>query len=59
MSNQVTSTVIGQLTQDKQFADWWQSQPVEIPFFDHCKLPIIFLGYEPAQHATFMEQTRL
>jgi P2-related tail formation protein len=28
MSNQVTSTVIGQLTQDKQFTDWWQSQPI-------------------------------
>ena len=56
MSNQVTSTVKGQLTQDKQFADWWQSQSVEIPFFDNWKLPIIFSGYEPAQHATFMEE---
>jgi hypothetical protein len=56
MSNHVTSAVIGQLTQDKQFADWWQSPPVAIPFFENCKLPIIVTGYEPGHDATFVEE---
>jgi hypothetical protein len=56
MSNQITSEVIGQLTQDKSFENWWQSKPVEIPFFENCILPIIFTDFEPGHDPNFLHE---
>ncbi len=56
MNNQVTSQVLGQLTQDENFSDWWKSKPFNIPFFDNMKLPIIFTGFEPEHDTTFLQE---
>ena len=56
MTHQITSKVIGQLTQDENFADWWISNPFEIPFFDNDEFTIIFMGCVPEQDKTFIEE---
>jgi hypothetical protein len=52
----ITSKIIGQLTQDETFDDWWNSQETEIPFFDHKKLVIVFSEFEPEKDKTFLEE---
>ena len=36
----ITSEIIGILFQNDQFDDWWESEPIEIRFFDNKKLKI-------------------
>ena len=57
MNNKVTSKVIGQLVQDENFSDWWNSEKIEIPFFDKEKLTIRFMNFEPERDLTFLEET--
>lgn len=54
MENQITSRVLGQLTQDESFPDWWKSEEVPIPFFDGKRLPVLFMGFEPNADKTFI-----
>lgn len=56
MSNQITSQVLGQLTQDENFSSWWKSKAFEIPFFDNSELTIIFMDFEPDHDRTFLEE---
>ena len=56
MRNQILSQVIGQLTQDETFPDWWKSREVPIPFLDDKKLPIIFMNFEPDTDKTFLSE---
>jgi hypothetical protein len=56
MSNQILSQVIGQLTQDETFPDWWKSGEVPIPFLDDKKLPIIFMDFDPEADKTFLSE---
>jgi hypothetical protein len=56
MSNQITSQVLGQLTQDENISDWWKSKAFKIPFFDNNQLTIIFTGFEPNQDTTFLQE---
>jgi hypothetical protein len=56
MSYQITSQVLGQLTQDDQFSDWWKSKAFEIPFFDNTELTIIFTDFEPDSDTTFLQE---
>ena len=56
MSNQITSQVLGKLTQDDTFSNWWKSKALEIPFFDNKELPIIFMGFEPNHDTTFLQE---
>lgn len=39
----ITSAVIGELQQDDRVEDWWESQPVTVPFFGRKKLPVCFM----------------
>lgn len=56
MSNQIKSHVIGQLTQDETFPDWWKSEEVSIPFFDGKKLPITFMDFEVDNDKMFVSE---
>jgi len=56
MSNQITSQVLGQLTQDDKFLNWWKSKAFAIPFFDNIELTIIFMDFEPDQDTTFLQE---
>lgn len=56
MSNQITSQVLGQLTQDDKLSDWWKSKAFKIPFFDNSELTIIFMDFEPDQDKTFLQE---
>lgn len=56
MSNQITSRVLGQLTQDKNFKEWWKSDAFEIPFLGSEKLTITFTDCEPEQDKTFIDE---
>ncbi len=56
MNNEIISSIIGQLNQDKNFPDWWISKEIEIPFFDNEKLIITFMDFDPSQDETFIEE---
>jgi len=56
MSNQITSQVVGQLTQDENFSSWWKSKAFEIPFFDNEKLTVTFMDYEPEHDRMFIKE---
>ena len=56
MSNQITSQVLGQLTQVNNFSNWWKSKAFKIPFFDNTKMNIIFMDFEPDHDTTFLEE---
>ena len=44
MPDSIESTIIGPLTQHASFEDWWESQPVPVPFFDDQPLVIVLSG---------------
>ena len=46
------STVVGQLKRDKDVEDWFNSKPVEIPYFGNVKLRITFTD---AEEESYME----
>ena len=56
MNNQITSLVLGQLTQDDSFSNWWKSKPFEIPFFDNIELTISFMDCEPENDIDFLKE---
>jgi hypothetical protein len=56
MNNEITSSVLGQLTQVKNFNEWWKSNEFEIPFFNNKKLTITFTDCEPKEDKIFMEE---
>lgn len=56
MSKEITSKIIGQLTQDDSFSDWWKSTEIEIPFFDNQKLEITLMDFEPEADKTFLDE---
>ncbi|WP_353778645.1 hypothetical protein [Winogradskyella sp. 3972H.M.0a.05] len=54
--NFITSEVIGTLFQNDQFDDWWESEPIEIPFFDHKKLKITFMDLILENDSRFIDE---
>ncbi|WP_299326235.1 hypothetical protein [uncultured Maribacter sp.] len=54
--NTIKSEIIGELKQDEQFDDWWESEPIEIPFFNNKKINIIFMGLEPESDTEFIKE---
>ncbi len=43
---EIESRVIGKLKEDEQYEGWWESDFINIPFFDGKKLKITFLDLE-------------
>ncbi|SFD88584.1 hypothetical protein SAMN05518672_103697 [Chitinophaga sp. CF118] len=56
MGNQITSQVIGQLTQDDTYEDWWKSKEITIPLFNNQKLPITFMNWTPDDFQAHLEE---
>jgi len=54
MSQAITSNVVGPLKQDPQLPDWWKSEAVAIPFFDHQQLTVTYITAESDNDATFV-----
>jgi len=52
----ITSEIIGVLFQNDQFDDWWESQPIEIIFFDNKKLKITFIDLVPESDQNFIKE---
>lgn len=50
----ITSAVLGELKPNEQFEDWWESAPIEAPFFDQQKLAVTFLNLDTAHIAKYM-----
>ena len=55
MSKSITSSVIGQLQQNKDLPAWWDSNEIAIPYFDDEKLIITFADFDPEEDKTFIE----
>ena len=52
----ITSEIIGILFQNDQFDDWWESEPIEIRFFDNKKLKITFMDLVPEADQGFVNE---
>jgi len=42
---QIESKVIGKINQNAEFDDWWESEPIQIPFFENKQLKIMFMDF--------------
>ncbi|MBO6517249.1 MAG: hypothetical protein JJ975_11925 [Bacteroidia bacterium] len=49
----IHSKILGELTQDNQFGDWWYSKPIEILWLG-CKLKAVFIDFEPDHDKSFI-----
>lgn len=56
MVRQITSQVLGQLTQDNRFQDWWNKENVAVPFFSNTKLTITFMDFNPDLDTKFIAE---
>jgi hypothetical protein len=52
----IQSTIIGELKQDKEFEDCWESKPIEIPFFDKIPLKISFMEFYAEEEPEFVPE---
>jgi hypothetical protein len=52
----ITSKVIGELTQNDNFDDWWNGSNIPVPFFDNAALGVTIMHYTPAEDENFMQQ---
>ena len=52
----ISSKIIGILFQNDQFDDWWESEPIEIRFFDNKKLKITFMDFAPEGDLSFIKE---
>lgn len=52
----ITSEIIGALFQKDQFNDWWESEPIEIRFFDNKKMKITFMDFLPESDSNFIDE---
>ena len=43
----IKSKIIGELKQNDQIEDWWESELIEIPFFNNKKMNITFMDFFP------------
>lgn len=51
----IESKIIGILSQNDRFEDWWQSEPIIIPLV-YEKLCVIFMGFEPDLDEKFIKE---
>ncbi|WP_424244236.1 hypothetical protein Dip510_001437 [Elusimicrobium posterum] len=56
MTEKIRSNILGDLSQNKDFPDWWESKGIEISFFDNKILPITFMDFEPEHDKTYIEE---
>jgi hypothetical protein len=56
MQKSIISQVIGEISRDKTFPDWWNSAPVAIPFFDGRQMVITFTELEPDDDEIFVAE---
>lgn len=47
MNTNLTSRVVGPLTQDETISDWLKSAAIPVPFFDNKKLAVTFMEIDP------------
>ncbi len=50
----ISSKVLGELKQNEEFDDWWESEPVDIPFFDGKQIVITYMDLVPEDDPDFM-----
>ncbi len=51
---EIKSTVIGKLYQNEEFADWWESELIQIPFFGNTELKVTFLDFVPEDDQAYL-----
>ncbi len=51
----VNSAIVGNLIQDERLDDYWENEGLEIPFFNHKKLKIVY-EFEPKKDAGFIKE---
>ncbi len=49
------SKIVGQLTQDDHFEEWWNSDLISIPYFQNTKLKVVFTEAEDENYFKLAE----
>ena len=52
----IQSGIIGELTQDKNFEQWWKSELIEIPLLNNKKVEIAFIDFIPEIDTDFIKE---
>ncbi len=52
----IKSEIIGELKQNDQFEDWWESELIEIPFFENKRMKITFMDFIPERDTEFIKE---
>jgi hypothetical protein len=52
----VLSKVLGELTQHKDFREWWVSDEIKVPYFNNQKLTFTFHDFTPEQDPAFIDE---
>lgn len=52
----INSSIIGELIQNKQFEDWWESGLIKIPFFNGQEMKITFMDFTPDSDSNFIKE---
>lgn len=53
---EINSNIIGKLIQNERFGNWWESNQIEIPFFDNQKMKITFMDFVPEDDEKFIKE---
>jgi hypothetical protein len=51
---EIESKIIGKLIQNEEFDDWWESDPIQIPFLENKELKITFMDFVPENDKVFV-----
>ncbi|MEM6378368.1 MAG: hypothetical protein AAF705_09150 [Bacteroidota bacterium] len=52
----IQSKTLGQLTQYEEFEDWWESQAIEIPYFENEQIVITYSDFTPEEDPNFLAE---
>lgn len=52
----IKSEILGELKQNDRFKDYWESEFIEIPFFDNKKMKITFMDFIPEGDTKFITE---
>ena len=52
----INCNAIGNLKQNENFHDWWESDLIAIPFFNNKKLKVTFRDFDPDYDLTFLKE---
>lgn len=52
----ITSSILGEMQQDSNFDDWWESKPKKLSWFNDQYISIRYIDFNPNEDPTFIKE---